>query len=67
MAKIIRPGDNFLHEHPLLQNRLDKNHVVVDRQDWEDVLHFFRDHSDQIPLLYYTHILEDSFYFKNEK
>lgn len=36
----MKKEDNFLHGHPGLQKKLnlDKNHVIVDREDWEKVI-----------------------------
>ena len=58
MAKAIIMGVNFLHRHLYKEDvlKLEPNHVIVDKQDWEDVLRFFKDHPENIPLLDYTHI-----------
>ena len=31
--------EKFLHDHPVLEQKLgiDKNHVIVDRKDWEKI------------------------------
>lgn len=36
-------GRNYLHNHPLMEKELNvpKDHVIVDRKDWEEVIKFF--------------------------
>lgn len=59
MAKLILIGVNFLHRHFYKEDllKLEPNHVIVDKQDWEDVVHFFKDHPENVPLLDYSHFL----------
>lgn len=46
-------GDNFLHNHPLIEARLDldANHVIVDRLDWERIIRFFEDNPKYVELI----------------
>ena len=42
-AKII--GVNYLHNHPRMEMdilRTDKSHVIIDRDEWEEVLKYFQ-------------------------
>lgn len=37
-----RIGENYLHNHPEMEMQLNipRNHVIVDRKDWEEVVKF---------------------------
>jgi len=41
-TKII--GVNYLHNHPTteISLQLDEEHVIVDRNEWEEVIRFFQ-------------------------
>ena len=47
--KLLNPGVTFLEEHHGLQKQLNLkgNHIIVDREDWEKVIGFFRNYPDQ--------------------
>lgn len=44
--KII--GVSYLEEHSGMQKKLEvpEDHVIVDRKDWEEVVHFLQEHSE---------------------
>lgn len=45
--KII--GVNYLHNHPMQEERyLDKNHVIIDRNEWKEVVDYFRANPTEI-------------------
>jgi len=46
--KII--GHNFLHTHPITEKQLglDDNHVIVDKNELDEVINFFNDYPEQI-------------------
>lgn len=48
MSKILNPGITFLETHIGLQKQknLDEKHVIVDKEDWEIVIKFFRNYPD---------------------
>jgi len=43
-------GYNFLHTHPHTEKslNLDEKHVIVDRDEWEQIVNYFRNYPDQI-------------------
>lgn len=47
--KIFNPGINFLNEHPMMQEMKEINNelVIVDKEDWQKVIRFFRENPDQ--------------------
>lgn len=53
-------GANFLHSHPMEEKavNLHKNHVIVDRYDWEIIIDFFSKNPD---------IMNDLMIYKNSK
>ena len=45
--KII--GVNYLHNHPYMEMSIligDRSHVIIDRDEWEELLKFFRENKD---------------------
>lgn len=61
--KII--GQNYLHPHPVMQdvNDIDKDHVIVDRDEWEEVISFFKDNPGLIQYIGKGKIEYDSLNF----
>jgi hypothetical protein len=53
MSKVIRVGYDYLHNHTGMEKQLKvpQDHVIVDRQDWEEVVRFFNEHPESIAWL----------------
>jgi hypothetical protein len=53
MSKLIRVGYDYLHNHTGMEKKLNvpQDHVIVDRQDWEEVVRFFNEHPEAIACL----------------
>lgn len=43
-------GFNFLHRHSHLEGllKVDAEHVIVDRKDWEEVVYYLQSHSQEV-------------------
>lgn len=43
-------GFNFLHSHPHLEGllKVDAEHVIVDRKDWEEVVYYLQSRSEEV-------------------
>jgi hypothetical protein len=49
MSKSKKVGYNFLHTHAQTEKslNLDEKHVIVDRDEWEQVVNYFMDYPDE--------------------
>lgn len=49
MSKIKKVGYDFLHTHPQTEKslKLGEKHVIVDRDEWEQVVNYFMDYPDE--------------------
>jgi hypothetical protein len=53
MRATKKVGVNFLHNHPGMENKknIGCNHVIVDREDWENIVEFFQNNPELVEKL----------------